>query len=181
MVACSATAGGASTGAPTATVAETPTASGLVGYPINVYFSNDPGSMTSVTAVNRVSPTSQVEEFAIQMLIAGPTSEERASGLFSELNDAFNGGSNCAGARPVGGPDFTLSLNMKGTTPSPGTVTLKFCRATTLAGEGTGFRIGAEIDATLMQFSNVKKVVILDINGNCWSGTDLRGGNACLQ
>jgi hypothetical protein len=183
MTACGAVSG-ASTGTPTATAAtarETPTASGLLGYPIKVYFSNDPANMTSVAAVNRVSPTAQVEEFAMQMLIAGPTPEERASGLFSELNDAFNGDSNCAGALPVGGPDFTLSLNMKGSTPSPGTVTLKFCRATTLAGEGTGFRIGAEIDTTLMQFPNVKKSIILDMNGNCWGGTDLRGGNACLH
>ncbi|HUY77256.1 MAG TPA: hypothetical protein VMV29_10825 [Ktedonobacterales bacterium] len=177
-VAACGTSSGAS--APTATPAVTPTTSGLTGYPIKVYFSNNPGTL-SVTPVNRVSPTSQVQEFSLQMLIAGPTPEERATGLFSELNDAFNGGSNCAGSLPVDGPDFTLSLNMKGTTPAQGVATVRFCRATTLPGEGTGFRIGAEIDATLMQFPGVTKVIILDMAGNCWSGVDLRGGNACLQ
>jgi len=133
----------------------------------------------TVAPVNRISPTAQVEEFSIQMLIAGPTSQERASGLFSELNDAFSGPSTCAGSLPVDGPDFTLTLNMKGTTPSPGTATLRLCRPTTLPGEGTGARIKAEITATLMQFSSVKKVVILGQNGSCWD--DLSGQNFCLK
>jgi hypothetical protein len=115
------------------------------------------------------------------MLIAGPTPEERSAGLFSELNDSFSGPSTCLGALPTDGSDFTLSLNMKGTTPEQGTVTLKLCRPTLLPGEGTGFRIGAEINATLKQFPGVNKVIILNSSGNCWSGVDLRGGNACLQ
>jgi hypothetical protein len=163
---------------PTATAAVTPTTSGLTGYPIKVYFSNNPGTMT-VTSVNRVSPTIQVGTYSIQLLIAGPTPEERASGLFSELNDAFTGPSNCAGSLPVDGPDFTLTLNMKGTTPEQGTATLKFCRPTSLAGIGTGARIAAEIDATLLQFSSVKKVVILNSAGNCFN--DLSTQNTCLK
>jgi hypothetical protein len=185
LAACGTTSGAISTNtptatAPTATAAVTPTTSGLTGYPIKVYFSNNPGTM-SVTPVTRVSPTIDVGTYAIQMLIAGPTPQERAQGFFSELNDAFTGPSTCNGALPVGGPDFTLTLNMKGTTPEQGTATLKFCRTTLLAGEGTGFRITAEINATLKQFSSIKKVVILDSSGNCWSGADLRGGNACLK
>ncbi len=173
---------GANTPTATATVAVTPTTTSLAGYPIKVYFSNNAGSMTSVAPVNRVSPTSQVETFSIQMLIAGPTPEERAAGLFSEFNDAFTGPSVCvSGTAPVGGPDFILTLNMKGTTSELGTATLKLCRPTELAGEGTGFRIGAEITNTLQQFPSVKKVIILDDTGNCWGGVDLRGGNACLQ
>ena len=169
-------------GSGTATVAVSPTTSGLSGYPIKVYFSNNAGSMTSVAPATRVSPTAQVEAFSIQLLIAGPTPEERAAGLFSEFNDAFTGPSICVGgAMPVGGPDFILTLNMKGTTPEQGTATLKLCRPTALAGEGTGFRIGAEITNTLKQFPAVQKVIILDEHGNCWSGVDLRGGNACLQ
>ena len=164
--------------APTATAAVTPTTTGLAGYPIKVYFSNNPGTMT-VTPVNRVSPSIQVGTYAIQMLIAGPTPDERAQGLFSELNDAFSGPSTCAGSLPVDGPDFTLTLNMKGTTPEQGTATLKFCRPMSLAGEGTGARITAEIDATLLQFSTVKKVVILNSAGNCFN--DLSTQNRCLN
>jgi hypothetical protein len=48
-----------------------------------------------------------------------------------------------------------------------------------LAGEGTGARITAEIDATLLQFSSVKKVVILNASGNCFA--DLKDGNDCLK
>jgi len=183
LAACGTTSGAASSNTPTsststATAAVTPTTSGLTGYPIKVYFSNNLGGST-VTPVNRVSPTLQVGTYSIQMLIAGPTPEERAQGLFSELNDAFTGPSNCSGSLPVGGPDFTLTLNMKGTTPEQGTATLKFCRTTSLAGIGTGVRITAEIDATLLQFSTVKKVVILNSSGDCWA--DLKTGNDCLK
>jgi hypothetical protein len=180
IAACGTTSGATSTSTstPTATAATTPTTSGLAGYPIKVYFSNNPGT-TTVTAVNRVSPTSQVEEFSIQMLIAGPTPEERYTGLFSELNDAFSGGSNCAGSLPVDGPDFTLTLNMKGANPSQGTATLKLCRPTTLGGEGSGARIKAEINTTLLQFPSVKAVVILGQDGRCWD--DLSGQNLCLK
>lgn len=182
LPACNTFSGATSLSNPTATTAVTPTTSGVTGYPINVYFSNNPEGFT-VSPVNRVSPTAQVEVFSIQLLIAGPTPEERAAGLFSELNDAFTGPSTClvGGRSPVDGPDFTLSLNMKGTTPEQGTITLKFCRPTLLSGEGSGFRIGAEINATLKQFPGVKKVVILNSSGNCWSGIDLSGQNMCLK
>jgi len=179
LAACGTSSSATSSSTPTSTAAVTPTTSSLTGYPIKVYFSNNPGSMTAVSSVNRVSPTSQVEEFSIQLLIAGPTPEERVAGLFSELNDAFTGSSYCTGTHPVDGPDFILTLNMKGTTPEPGTATLKFCRATSLPGEGTGARIKAEINATLLQFSTVKKVVILSANGNCFD--DLSGQNLCLK
>jgi hypothetical protein len=176
VAACETTSGAASTSTPTAAV--TPTTSGTTGYPIKVYFSNNPGKF-GVTPVNRVSPTLDVGTYAIMMLIAGPTPQERASGLFSELNDAFSGPSTCLGSLPVDGPDFTLNLNMKGSTSQQGTATLKFCRPTTLPGEGTGARIKAEINATLLQFSSIKKVVILGQDGNCWD--DLSGKNVCLK
>jgi hypothetical protein len=182
LAACDTTSGatGSNTLAPSTpmgSVEVTPTTNGLTGHPIKVYFSNNPGT-TTVTPVTRISPTLQVGAYSIQMLIAGPTPEERASGLFSELNDTFTGPSNCAGSLPVGGPDFMLTLNMNGTTPAPGTATLKFCRPMALAGIGTGARITAEIDATLEQFSSVKKVVILNSSGNCFD--DLSGQNHCL-
>jgi hypothetical protein len=179
IAACGATNGATSSSTPTATtVAGTPTTTTPSGYPIKVFFSNNPGTLT-VAPVTRISPTSQVEEYSIQMLIAGPTPDERASSLFSELNDAFSGPSTCLGALPVDGPDFTLTLNMKGSTPQQGTATLKFCRPTTLPGEGTGARIKAEINATLLQFPTIKKVVILGQDSNCWDS--LRTVNECLQ
>jgi hypothetical protein len=119
--------------------------------------------------------------FAIQLLIAGPTPQERAAGYFSELNRMFTNGTNCASPSPasLGGPDFTLTLDHKGTSPDQGTATLKLCRGTLSPGEGTDARVTAEIDATLLQFAAIKKVVILDVNGQCWGGG--RGGTYCLQ
>jgi hypothetical protein len=187
LAACGTTSGATSTTtpttatAPTVTAAVTATPGGQTGYPIKVYFSNNSGE--SLTPVNRVSPTIDVGTYAIMMLIAGPTPAERAQGLFSELGDSFSGGSTCAGpvagGATTGGPDFTLTLNMKGSTPEQGTATLKFCRVTLLAGEGTGIRITAQINATLKQFSTIKKVVILNTSGDCWAA--LKTGNDCLK
>jgi hypothetical protein len=158
----------------------TPTA---VGYPLKVYFSRFPDTDTNFSAVfpvARISPTPHVEIFAIQLLIAGPTPEERSAGYFSELNSLLNGPSLCSAApAPTGGPDFTLTLDHKGSTPEVGTATLKFCRAMLIPGEGTDARVKAEINATLLQFPTIKKVVILTKDGQC--AFDLRGGTGCLQ
>jgi hypothetical protein len=182
--------GSSSTGgtAPTATPpAASPTASptstpGLKGYPISVYFSKTPDSENNSSAVfpvPRVSPTQQVETFSIQLLIAGPTPEERTAGYYSELNTLFSGASQCPSIGPVGGPDFTLTLNMKGTTAEQGTATLKFCRATLSPGEGVDARVLAEIRATLLQFATIKKVAVLNVQGHCFG--DLSGQDRCLQ
>jgi hypothetical protein len=167
------------TTSPTAAATSTPT---LSGYPLTVFFSKSPDSennLTVVFPVQRVSPTAQVETFAVQLLIAGPTPEERAAGYYSELNALFNGASQCPSVGPVGGPDFTLRLNTKGTTPAAGTATLKFCRATQSAGIGQDARVLAELRATLLQFATIKQVVILDVRGHCFG--DLSGQDRCLR
>ncbi len=162
------------TNAPTATVAPTATSGGP--YHVLVYFSKNPDSYndpTKVFPVDRYSPTLGVATYAITQLIAGPTSAEAASGYFSEIHGKFSGTSNC------GGPDFTITLNHKGSTPATGYATLQFCRATSLPGDLSGAYITAEINATLKQFSNIKNVVILDAQGGCFD--DLSGQNLCLK
>jgi len=151
------------------------------GYPVKVFFSKYPDSLNdnAVYPVNRVSPTIAVATFSIQLLIAGPTLSEQQAGYFTELNTLFSGPSNCAAPRPVGGPDFTLTLDTKGSVPEKGTATLKFCRLTTSAGIGADARVMAEINATLKQFSNIKKVVILTRDGHCFG--DLSGKDMCLK
>jgi hypothetical protein len=185
--------GGNSTGRgtpiPPATLAQTatpiPTASPNVsGYPITVYFSKSPESENSLTAVfpvSRVSPSPQVETFSIQLLIAGPTPEERVAGYYTELGRLFTNGTRCASPSPagLGGPDFTLSLNHKGTKQEQGTATIQFCRGTLSPGIGTDARVTAEIKATLLQFATIKKVVLLDVGGNCFG--DESGMNRCLN
>jgi hypothetical protein len=184
LAACgsSSSTGGASPRASaSATPATSPTAT-LTGYPVKVYFSKTPDSENSFNAafpVNRVSPTSQVEIYSVQLLIAGPTPEERTAGYYSELNSLFSGPSQCPSLGPVGGPDFTLTLNTKGTTAEQGTATLKFCRATLSPGIGADARVLANLRATLLQFDTIKKVVILNVQGNCFG--DQTTQNLCLK
>ena len=173
--------------APTATTAPSPTVAASptpaqAGYSIKVFFSKTPDSENSLNAVfsvTRMSPTAQVETYAVQLLIAGPTPEERAAGYYSELNALLNGLPLCPSLGPVGGPDFTLTLNTKGSTPQTGVATLKFCRATLSPGEGTDARVMAELKATLLQFASIKQIAVLNIQGHCFG--DLSGQDRCLQ
>lgn len=171
---------------PTKTPAATPTASAAPTakeYPIKIFFSKTPESEnvapSTVFAVDRVSTTPQVETFAVQLLVAGPTPEERAAGYYSELNGLFNGTSQCPTLGPVGGPDFTLTFNMKGTTPEQGTATLKFCRVSLSGGIGVDARVNAELSATLLQFPSIKKLVVLNLQSHCFG--DMSGQDLCLK
>jgi hypothetical protein len=151
--------------------------------PVLVYFSKNPESFNDSTAVfpvQRVAPNSAVATYAIQLLIAGPTLEERGAGYFSELNSLFTGPSTCSnGSNPTGGPDFTLTLNKKGSTTEQGTATLQFCRPTSSPGVGADARVTAEITKALTQFSTITKVVILLRNGHCFG--DESGLDRCLK
>lgn len=153
------------------------------GYPVKVFFSRFPASVntnpSAVYPVDRVSPTIAVGTFAIQLLIAGPTLSEQQAGYFTELNTMLSGPSNCSAPRPVGGPDFTLTLDKKGTVTEPGTATVKFCRSLNSPGIGADARVKAEINATLTQFTNIKKVVILTKDGHCFA--DESGKDLCLN
>ncbi len=157
------------------------TTSTAAGYPVKVFFSKVPDSFNTSNAVfpvNRVSPTTAVATFAIQLLIAGPTLSERNAGYFSEFNSILTGPSSCSAPYPTGGPDFTLTLNMKGSTPAPGTATLRLCRATSSPGIGADARVLDEINATLKQFSNIKHVVVLNQAGHCFPAL---GPDLCLR
>lgn len=152
------------------------------GYPVKVFFSKFPESdsdPSAVFAVDRVSPTLGVATFSTQLLIAGPTPQERDGGHFSELNSILSGPSSCSAPWPTGGPDFKISLNKKGSVPETGTATLKFCRASASPGIMVDARIVAQIDATLKQFSNITKVVILTESGHCFG--DQSGMDLCLN
>ena len=150
---------------------------------IQVFFSKFPDSVqtnpSEVFPVARTSPTPAVGTFAIQLLIAGPTLSERNAGYFSELNSILSGPSSCSAPYPTGGPDFTLTLDKRGTVSQTGTATLQFCRATNAPGVGTDAHIKAEINATLTQFPSIKQVVILTQSGHCFA--DETGNDRCLQ
>ena len=166
-----------------ASVAHPSTSSTAAGYPVKVFFSKFPESVntdfTAVYPVDRTSPTIAVGTFSLQLLIAGPTLSERNAGYFTELNTMLSGSSSCASPLPVGGPDFTLTLNKRGPTPETGTATVQFCRTINSPGIGADARVQAEIDATLKQFSNIKEVVILTKDGHCFG--DESGKDFCLR
>jgi hypothetical protein len=166
-----------------ASIAHASTASTAAGYPVKVFFSKFPESIdtnfSAVYPVDRMSPTIAVGTFAIQLLIAGPTLSEQHAGYFTELNTMLSGPSNCSAPRPVGGPDFTLTLDKKGTVTQPGTATVQFCRSLTSPGIGADARVTAQINATLKQFTNIKKVVILTQDGHCFG--DASGKDLCLK
>jgi hypothetical protein len=155
---------------------------GATSAPVKVYFSRFPQSLNNFSAVfpvARAAPTPDVATFAIQLLIAGPTPAERRAGYFSELNSLLTGPSACSAPYPTGGPDFTLSLNRKGSKVAPGTATLKFCRTLASPGIGADARVSTEITTTLRQFSRIKHVVILTKSGHCFG--DESGLDRCLR
>ena len=165
-----------------ASIAHASTALPSASYAVKVFFSKSPQSLNNgfaVYPVDRVSPTIAVATYAIQLLIAGPTLSERQAGYFTELNTLLSGPSNCSAPLPVGGPDFTLALNKKGTVTQTGTATIKFCRSLNSPGIGADVRVSAEINATLKQFSNITKVVILTKDGHCFG--DGSGMDLCLK
>src|SRR5712691_67421 len=165
-----------------ASIAHASTDSPAASYPIRVFFSKFPESTTDFSAVypvDRTSPTIAVGTFSIQLLIAGPTLSERQAGYFSELNSILTGPSNCSAPFPTGGPDFTLTLDKKGSVTEIGTATVKFCRSTASPGIGADARVIAEINATLKQFPRIKKVVILTVAGHCFG--DESGKDLCLK
>lgn len=173
MSACASTTGAGTTGT---SASGTATATAPSGYPVKIYFSKHPDSdndPTKVFAVGRISPTLGVATYAIQQLLAGPSSGEQSAGLYTPLTASLSGASNCGGA------DFTITLNKRGPKSEQGTATVRFCRMTELAGDLTGGRIVAEINTTLLQFSNIKQVVILTQAGSCFN--DFKGQNDCLK
>jgi hypothetical protein len=146
------------------------------GYPVKVYFSKHPASdenPAAVFPVRRLSPTRAVATFAIGQLLLGPTRAEARSGYYTALAGIFHGPSTC------GRTAFRIVLNRRGQSVEQGTTTLQFCRRTMIAGIGTAVRITAEIVRTLRQFPSIKRAVILDYRGDCFS--DLSGRNLCLR
>ncbi len=133
---------------------------------VQVFFPKNPknsSDFTYVESVLRTTSNPNVAQFAIEQLVSGPTSQEKARGFVGPIK--FRGTSNC-------GKDFTLST-------TNGIARLKFCKSIVSAGIGDDARQKSSINATLKQFSTIKSVIILDKNGNCLG--DESGDNLCLK
>lgn len=134
-------------------------------YPVYIYFSKHPDSdndPSKTFPVQRVSPDLRVGSFAITQLLKGPTSNESAQGYFITARLR-------AGAATS---DFILTI-------SSGAATLQFLKPFDHLGVVADGQADSEIKATLKQFSTVKKVIILNYQGNC--EFDLSGMNLCKQ
>ena len=136
-------------------------------YSVKIYFSKHPDSdnhPTRTFPVYRTSPNSGVARFSLTQLIAGPTSSEKASGYFTDFK--LEGQSNCSGS------DFTISI-------SSGIATVQFCRDVSSPGELADARMKAETEATLGQFSEITKVIVLNKGYHCLF--DLSGMDLCKK
>ncbi|MBD1927224.1 GerMN domain-containing protein [Trichocoleus sp. FACHB-90] len=133
---------------------------------VKVFFPKNPQSgqdFTYVEPVLRTTSSASVAQFAIEQLIAGPTSQEKARGLVAPIQ--LRGNSNC-------GSNFSLSINN-------GVAKMRFCKQVVVAGVGDTARQQSSITTTLKQFSSVRTVILLDKNGNCLN--DQSGNNLCLR
>lgn len=175
LAACGTSAG--TSPSPTATTAPTATSTPISNI-VKVFFSRHPDSDTDPTAVfpmQRASPEPATPTYALEQLFKGPTADEKAQGYYSPFEAAFGLISYCSGDFK----DFTLALDQRGSTPESGTATLTFCRVVTIRGDLDGARMQTMVTMTLFQFPTIKKVVILNHDGNCFN--DLRGDNQCLN
>jgi hypothetical protein len=171
---------GSTTGTPSPTATTAPTATNTPGaQTFKVFFPHHPQSdsdPTAVFALERPSPIGKDQPFyALQELFKGPTTDERNNGYYSPFDGAMGLISYCSGDFK----DFTLSMDHRGNTAEAGTATLTFCRTVAPPGEMAGARMESMIKATLLQFAEIKKVIILNHDGNCFN--DLRGDNQCLS
>ena len=134
---------------------------------VNVFFSRDPDSFNDFTAVFPLPRTvpggTGVIEQTVEAQLLGPTAAEQGAGYFSDFKNLLVGPSLCKGG------DFELIV-------AAGTATLRLCRATSSAGIGQDARAQNEINAVLMQFPGITRVVVLTASGHCLfdeSGMDL--------
>jgi len=137
---------------------------------VKVYFPKMPDSnrdLDYVEPVTRTTDRIDVAEFAIEQLIAGPTTWERERGFLApiDVND-FRGESNC------GGENFQVVI-------SNGVAKLQFCRTLVTGGIGDDARVTSSIENTLNQFNTVDSALLLDQYGDCFK--DLSGQNLCYD
>jgi Sporulation and spore germination len=166
------TASGQGGGAPTATPNSAT---------VKVFFARHPdtdNNPTAVFALTRTTSATSTQDratFALEELLKGPSQAERAQGYYSPFDGQLALQSYCTGPFR----DFDLTLDHKGTTSEQGTATLQFCRRVDIPGDLDGPRMKAMVTSTLMEFGDIKKVVILTYQGDCFD--DLQGLNACLD
>jgi hypothetical protein len=150
------------------------------GSTVKVFFAKHPDTdenpalVFPVLRTTAATTTLDKATFAINEMLKGTTTDERAQNYYSPFDGKLALQSVCPGEFR----SFDITLNHRGKTVEDGTATLQFCRRVDIAGDLEGPRMRAMISSTLMQFTEIKQVVILNYQGSCFD--DLRGDNACL-
>lgn len=148
---------------------------------VKVFFAKHPNTdenpalVFPVLRTTTATTTHDKATFALNEMFKGTTTDERAQNYYSPFDGKIALQSVCPGEFRT----FDITLNHRGKTVEDGTATLQFCRRVDIAGELEGPRMAAMISSTLMQFAEIKRVVILNYQGACFD--DLRGDNACLN
>ncbi len=148
---------------------------------VKVYFARHPetdNNPVAVFAVNRSTTAATLQEratFALQEMLKGPTTAEKAQNFYSPFDGQLALQSYCSGAFR----DFDLTLDHRGAKVESGTATVQFCRRVDIPGDLDGPRMKAMVSATLLQFTQIKQVAILNYKGDCFD--DMQGMNACLN
>jgi sporulation and spore germination protein len=154
------------------------------GSTVKVFFAKHPDTdenpalvfpVLRTTTTATATTTLDKATFALNEMFKGTTTDERAQNYYSPFDGKLALQSFCPGEFRT----FDITLNHRGKTVEDGTATLQFCRRVDIAGELEGPRMTAMISSTLMQFTEIKQVVILNYQGNCFD--DLRGDNICLN
>jgi hypothetical protein len=155
---------------PTATATTTTTTTTPPsGIAVSILFSRHPASDSDpglVFPVDRVSPNSGVARYAIEQLLAGPTTVEDANGFFTPWTDFTYGAvSDC------GGDPFEVTLVSS-------VLTVRFCTSVTLLGAVADGQAETSMTETLLLFPTVDRVNILNQAGKCLF--DASGMDLCL-
>ncbi|MBC7471752.1 MAG: GerMN domain-containing protein [candidate division SR1 bacterium] len=120
---------------------------------VNIFFLKDSQDKNTIFSLERLSDRQDILTFSLEELIKGPTPAELTKGIISPI--VLSGISNC------GGDNFTLFL-------SNGTATVKMCKVLSNSANSSSEQIRNSIELTTKQFSEVKKVIILNSNNTCF-------------
>lgn len=135
----------------------------------NVYFGDDETreDFSALGEVQRTTDRTDLIAYTMEEMIAGPTEEERSSGLYSELMIDEAEESTC------GGDDFTIEAD-------GGAILVWMCKDAHNYGDGHSDSVAvSQISQTMSQFPDVEELFVFDKNRNCYGDTE--GENACYE
>lgn len=137
---------------------------------VNIYFGHEEQTAedySNLAEARRSTPRSDLIAYTMEEMIAGPDEEERARGLFSELEVDDTQNSAC------GGDDFAIEADNDA-------FLIWLCRETINYGDGHADSVAvSQIYQTMSQFPDVGELFVFDRERNCYGDTE--GVNECYE